>query len=245
MPLAKDRAIVLHKTDLKEYDEIATMLGREHGLIQLVCRGSRRAKGRLRGIIEPLHEIDVVYYEKEGADLGNLNQANLLDSHQAAKRDMASLAAGLFLLEVTRKCLAPGDPAEEVYDALAGQLARFPRRQPSAATVEHLASLAAALGYTPHFESCVVCTGAEEADLKGFSPEHGSLLCAACWSSDPRAVAMTGGTMRALVGLFAGEDAEELELRPIRGLRMALLRYLETHLDFRAKSLSFLLTAEE
>lgn len=249
MPLSKDTAIILHKNDLKEFDEIATMLTREHGVIQLVCRGSRRAKGRLRGTIEVLNLIDVVYYEKEGRELGNLNQASLLEGRLAIQSDMACLAVALFAAEVTRKLFPLADPHPEVFDTFQELLRRLPTvGAPSQESVRYLALLLPETGIAPQLGACIGCQGREDGDLVGFSAQHGGFLCAQCTEEDPAFIRLPGRMQQALRHLTEAPhrfDFGGFSLKELRLLRMVLLRCYEEQLDLRLKSLTFLLTAEE
>ena len=80
MPLYTADALVLRTYKLGEADRIVVFLTRDRGKKRGVAQGARRPRSKFRGALEPLTEIRVAYFEKEGRELVNLNYAETVRS---------------------------------------------------------------------------------------------------------------------------------------------------------------------
>lgn len=246
MSLHKTVAIVLGKHDLKEYDEIVSLFSPTYGQIRLVCRGTRRAKGRLRGIFELLNEVDLVYYEKEGKELGNLDQADLLDGRIRLRGRLHALGTGLLLAEVTRLAFPLHDPHPEVFSLLHSTLAELSEgAAPGLTGLRYLWRILPSIGYEADANACCCCGGSTGRDLFGFSRELGGLVCGGCLGQDVGTIRLAGPAML-LLRQLAQEAALEHDtpLSAVQAVRQALTAFLEHHLETRFRSLNFLLNVE-
>jgi DNA repair protein RecO (recombination protein O) len=245
MTIRKATAFVLHKNALKEYDEIVTLLSRERGLLSLVCRGTRRTKGKNRGLFEVPHLLDLVYYEKEGRELGNLNQAEILRSYGSVRERLESLVAALFFADLTRMVLLPADPHADVFKLLEGHLAALEAGgEPWRLTLSYVLRLLPPVGFAPEVSRCLLCRGTSDRELNAFSAMHGGLLCDGCRLSDEHAVRLTGLGVHLLRRFYleALPDWDEplTRIKDAQLLRRALVRFLEAQVGGRCRSLRFL-----
>jgi len=81
MPIYEDEAIVLRQYPLADSDSIVVMFGPKLGKIRVVARGIKKPRSRLSGCLEPLNHIQISFYEREGRDLGKVQQAELIHSY--------------------------------------------------------------------------------------------------------------------------------------------------------------------
>ena len=75
VPLYTADALVLRTYKLGETDRIVVFLTRDRGKKRGVAKGARRSRSRFMGALEPLTEVRVAYFEKEGRELVGLNYA--------------------------------------------------------------------------------------------------------------------------------------------------------------------------
>jgi DNA repair protein RecO (recombination protein O) len=75
VPLYTADALVLRTYKLGEADRIVVFLTRDRGKKRGVARGARRPRSSFMGALEPLTEVRVAYFEKEGRELVGLNYA--------------------------------------------------------------------------------------------------------------------------------------------------------------------------
>jgi len=75
VPLHTADALVLRTYKLAEADRIVVFLTRDRGKKRGVAKGARRPRSRFMGALEPLTEVRVAYFEREGRELVGLNYA--------------------------------------------------------------------------------------------------------------------------------------------------------------------------
>ena len=80
MPLHSGDALILRTYKLAEADRIVVFLTRDRGKKRGVAKGARRPRSRFTGALEPLTEVKVAYFEKEGRELVGINYAETVQS---------------------------------------------------------------------------------------------------------------------------------------------------------------------
>ena len=95
MALLATEALVLRGYKLGETSKVVVLLTRERGKLRAVARGARGGRPRYQSALEPLSEVRVTLYGRQGAELLRLGQAELL--HSAFRAGTRSLDAALFL----------------------------------------------------------------------------------------------------------------------------------------------------
>jgi len=116
MALLTTEALVLRGFNLGETSKVIVLLTREHGKVRAVARGARGGRPRYQSALEPLSEVRVTLYGRQGADLLRLGQAELM--HSAFRAGTRSLDAALFLsgcAELLDAFSSEGEAEEKVY----------------------------------------------------------------------------------------------------------------------------------
>jgi DNA repair protein RecO (recombination protein O) len=80
VPLYTADALVLRTYKLGEADRIVVFLTRDRGKKRGVAKGARRTRSRFTGALEPLTDVRVAYFEKQGRELVGLNYAETVRS---------------------------------------------------------------------------------------------------------------------------------------------------------------------
>lgn len=80
MPIHNVEAIVLRQYPLAEADRIIVLFSREHGKIRAVAKGARKPRNRLGGSLEPLNQVRIEYFAREGAELGRISRCEIIRS---------------------------------------------------------------------------------------------------------------------------------------------------------------------
>ena len=80
MPLHSGDALILRTYKLAEADRIVVFLTSDRGKKRGVAKGARRPRSRFTGALEPLTEVKVAYFEKEGRELVGINYAEMVQS---------------------------------------------------------------------------------------------------------------------------------------------------------------------
>jgi len=116
MALLTTEALVLRAYKLGESSKVVVLLTRERGKVRAVARGARGGRPRYQSALEPLSEVRVTLYGRQGAELLRIGQAELLRS--AFRLSERGLAAALFLsscAELLDAFSPEGEAEERVY----------------------------------------------------------------------------------------------------------------------------------
>lgn len=114
MPLRLANAFVLRTYPLKESDKIVSFFTREYGKCRGVARGARRPKSKFGSTLEPLTQVRVQFFEREGHDLANLDHCELIATMLGSPLDLATSTGIALMAEVADRML----PEREVNDAV-------------------------------------------------------------------------------------------------------------------------------
>ncbi len=117
MPLRVADAFILRTYPLKESDKIVSFFTREWGKRRGVARGARRPKSKFGACLEPLTQVRIQYFEREGKDLSTIDHCETVASMMPVLASSAgsllhSVAVSL-MVEVADRML----PDHEVNDA--------------------------------------------------------------------------------------------------------------------------------
>lgn len=118
MNYAKDIAIVLRRTNYGEKDRVIVVLGRHHGKMPLIAKGSRSAKSRLAGGIELFCEADISYVRGKN-DLATLTGARLKKPYGNIVNDIEKTMLAYETLKLIDRIVEDGH-GQEYFDILAG-----------------------------------------------------------------------------------------------------------------------------
>jgi DNA repair protein RecO (recombination protein O) len=240
-----------------EADRILHLFTRERGRVGAIAKGTRRARSRLGGLLEPFSQIDVQLHEGRG-DLATVTGADLVRSHQGLAQHPYRLAVGCIGLEAVLRLFIDYDPNPRAFDGLVRFMdvldgadrpgnggSELPAGDGAAPTGPALDPLALAFqlkllwlaGYLPHLGGCVSCGG--DGALVGFSAAAGGGVCAACQTG---ALAVSPGLFTGMRSLLEQPlaDAYAVDLPPPQAreaLRAIELVY-EHHGGFRMRTLA-------
>jgi DNA repair protein RecO (recombination protein O) len=182
MALLTTEALVLRGYKLGETSKLVVLLTRERGKLRAVARGARGARPRYQSALEPLSEVRVTLYGRQGTELYRLGQADLLHSaFRASTRSLESAMALSSACELIDAFCPEGEAEEKVYRLAAAIV----RAAEAGANPDMLgryleAWLLKLHGLHPPLDQCAGC-GAPlgGARLSYHRPAHG-FVCGAC-----------------------------------------------------------------
>ena len=114
MPLYTAEALVLRTYKLGEADRIVVFLTRDRGKKRGVAPNARKSRKRFGAALEPLTEVRVSYFEKEGRDLVGLNYAEPVRSPLSSGSPEA-LGYSHYFAELIDEWAAEADVDERLY----------------------------------------------------------------------------------------------------------------------------------
>lgn len=148
----KTRGIVLRRMDLNEADQIVTVLTEDEGKTSLVAKGSKRLKSKFCGRLEPFYHLGLNYYQ--GRDLGNLDEAEILDVFAPLELDLKSKSILFYMAEITAKLVADGQECRDVYDLLKDCLTEFEEKCDEVLLLGYMVKLLTRLGFMAPWNVC-------------------------------------------------------------------------------------------
>ncbi len=171
---------MLQRRPLGERDDLLVCLGRRAGRLSAVVKGSRTARSRVGGLLEPPVELEARL--RPGRNLDQLSQPTLRRGFGRLKADLGRLMTAGFLGRLFLACLAEREGGDSCYDLLNSLFLQLEEGRPVVAVgLSAQELLLQELGLAPHLGSCVNC-GSQ--DWTGFAASEGGLLCSACYRGE-------------------------------------------------------------
>jgi DNA repair protein RecO (recombination protein O) len=127
MPTVTDDAIVLRLVDWSETSHIVGLLTRGHGKVSATAKGAKRqtpsVQAKFSGGLEVATLGEAVLIIREGRDLANLTEWNLVNAHWRLRRDLRSYELAMYAVDLTHHMLHDHDPHPRSFEALREVLA--------------------------------------------------------------------------------------------------------------------------
>ncbi len=248
MALTRCEAVVVRTYALGDTSRIAVLFSREFGLIRGVAKGARGPRRPFGAGLEPLSQVDVVLYRKDGRDLDLLSKVDVI----AAWPDLgfARVVHAQAVLEFVDRLVWETEHEPRLYDLVLAAIAAL-RVAPDEKTLASITLAfqlqgAGVLGYRPVADRCAGC-GAPPADR--WAPARGGAVCARCAEGEGTVAVVSRealtGIARALALDLADPEAPFASARAGEMLRLVEL-HLKHHVPRFAgfKSLAMLLSLE-
>jgi DNA repair protein RecO (recombination protein O) len=108
-------AFILGTYPLRERDRIVSFLTRDGGKKRGVARGARAPKSAFAGALEPMTEVRMLYFEREGRELVSLDSADVIRSSFPLSNDLDRALLLSALAESLQTFVSDSDPAEPFY----------------------------------------------------------------------------------------------------------------------------------
>lgn len=115
MPAQVSETFVLRTYPFREADLIVSFFTRDQGKLRGVARRARKPKSTFGSGLERLSHVRMSYYQKEHAELANLNSCELIDSQFDLGSDYAHGVALDFFTEASEHLLPPHEPNERFF----------------------------------------------------------------------------------------------------------------------------------
>jgi DNA repair protein RecO (recombination protein O) len=179
-PIASD-ALVLRTYKLGETSKVVVLLTRERGKVRAVAKGARGARSRYQSALEPLSEVRVGLYGRQGADLYRLGPCELVRSaFPAAGRLEGALALGYFA-ELLEAFAQEGEAEDAVYRLALAVVRAAEEGMPVTLLARYLEAWLLKLhGLYPPLDRCSRCGAALPAGALAYHRLSHGFVCGAC-----------------------------------------------------------------
>lgn len=255
--LTRLEALLLAQYATGESSEVLHIFSPTHGRLSVMVKGARSAKAKYGFALQPLHELELLLYLREGAELGTLREASVLHAPHALSHDPVRLALAGVLVELAAENAPHGSPAEELYAAARAAVRALeaesaPEAQLAAALRSTLTILRIA-GYAPRLDPALLRPwpgGERKPRVFSLALESGRVSAPPrqpeaepSWPRyappDAEACALPPAAVRFLFEAQHGGDPQPLPRGAALQFFDALLRFAESHLERPLRSARF------
>ena len=222
----------MRRLPLGEHDDLVVAFGLESGRFSAVSKGSRKARSRLAGLLEPPVELEGNLRHRPGLD--SLSQVQLRRAFAGLRRRLEALLTAGFLARLFGEALPEGSPLPDAYSlfgALHERLAAGEQVAPVALWGQD--RLLAEMGLEIAIECCLGCG---DTRVRGYSARDGGVLCGDCYGG--AGFSVSTGSLSALQALRATPAREALPAIPpadVREIGRMLKAQMQYHMGLPDK----------
>ena len=246
----KARGIVLRKTKLGEKDLIVTLLSEDGSLLRAVAKGARKPGGSLAARIDLFRVVDALL--AKGRNLDVIAEAKLAADDDAVPFGLEQSACASVVAEIVCTVAQEGLEHPRLFamtSTALPEIARSDARTALGVMTADLLKTLASEGFTPSFDTCVVCGKPVNAGNAGgsvaVSLEDGGVVCPLCQRpSDAVLVdaAVLAWAKVLLYTRFADVGDLEIDERTTFGVLHFARQWARVHAGKDLKSLDFVFT---
>ena len=189
-------ALVLRRSEYRDYDRMLTLLTAEHGKLEAVARGCRRPKSELINAAEPFvcgqYQL---YYNHERY---SVVQCRVTEGFYELRKDLDKLTLGVEWLKLLETMAVSNEPQNALFDMALSALSylTYSDIEKKLLHVMFQMKLMYLSGFAPVADRCAVCGKSASATRLGFDPRRGGCICDSC---APHAKALGEGARRILM----------------------------------------------
>jgi DNA repair protein RecO (recombination protein O) len=161
VPVISSDAFVLRTYKIGETSKVVVLLTRDRGKVRAVARGARGQRSRYRSSLEPLSEVRVGLYGRQGAELLRIGPCELLRSaFRATGRGLEASLTLQYLAELIDAFAQEGEAEEKVYRLAHAVVTAAEEDVPALALGRYLEAWLLRLhGIYPPLDRCAGCGG--------------------------------------------------------------------------------------
>lgn len=246
MPFYESEALALRTYDLSEADKIVVFFTQRYGKIRAVAAGAKRPRSRFGSCFEPLTYLKLGFYEKEGAELAKVTQADILYSPYTAGSSLYRATYCSYFCELLNEFTQARDANDHIFRLAIATLEAVDPHADGDEFVPYAEGLARYFeawilkleGLWPTCTVCSQCRASTEGEPVRLFLETSAVLCRRC--AEKGGLLISADTQAVLTTIFRQHPAEFAQ-EPIHAARLGEVeqltqRLITHHLDRRLKS---------
>jgi DNA repair protein RecO (recombination protein O) len=239
MPVHEAEAIVLRQYSLSDSDRIIVFITREYGKIRAAAQGVKKLHNRIAGCLEPLNHIQLEFWAREGRELGQVRQAELIHSYLGKTCSLPQIYAFSYFAEIANEIVQDNQANHALFRLLLASLDTGERYIVNQSLVRYFEIWCLKLsGLFPNYAYCSNCGKCVKDD--GFFAwiEAGQARCRAC--AQGRGLRVGAAACAALEAMMK-LPPEQFSVQPLIGeaavdIERLSQKLLSLHLEKQLKS---------
>lgn len=179
--ISKFEGIVISTTTYGENSSIINILTKNHGLVGVMCKGSKSLKNPLR-IKTQKFTYGYFYLTYNENKLSKLNDVDIIDNFNTIKTDLTLISYLSYLTELTYQVVKQND-APKIFDLFIETIKKINDKQvPLIMTNILEIKYLDYLGVSLNLDSCIKC-GSRKGIIT-ISPTEGGYICQNCYRNE-------------------------------------------------------------
>ncbi len=238
MEIISIEGISLSETNYSESSKILNVLTKEHGLIGIISKGSRRIKSKLRGISRKLmYGTYHIYYKEKG--LSTLIGVDVINSFDKTIMDLKKVSYASYIIDLINQ-IAKQNEDEQLFDLLKNTLLKIEEGyNPEILTMILELQALNFLGVAPALDGCSICGNPK--NIITLNSTAGGYICKDCYHNE----ALVSDKTIKLIRMFYYVDIEKITKLEVKNdvlkeIKYFLDDYYERYTGLFLKSKNFL-----
>lgn len=173
-------ALVLRRSDYRDYDRMVTLLSPTMGRVEAIVRGCRRPRSPLMNAAEPFCAGEYTLLPAKGRL--SVTGCAIRESFYELRADYDKLVHGAYYLHLLSLAALPDTPSRELFDLGLQALAHvsYGDLPPELVTAMFEMHYMALMGQSPRVDECVRCGRPMAGENGAFNEALGGAVCSAC-----------------------------------------------------------------
>jgi DNA repair protein RecO (recombination protein O) len=182
MPLLSSDALILRTYKVGETSKVVVLLTRERGKVRAVAKGARSGRPRYQSALEPLSEVRVGLYGRQGAELLRMGPCELLRSaFRAGERGLTEALHLSYFAELIDAFAQEGEAEDDVYRLALAVVRAALGGSDTGVLARYLEAWLLKLhGLYPPLDRCASCERALGAGGLDYDAEARGFVCGSC-----------------------------------------------------------------
>jgi len=181
MPVHEAEAIVLRQYSLSDSDRIVVFITREYGKVRAVAKGVKKPKSRIAGCLEPLNHIRLAFFVREGRELHQVRNAELIHAFLGKNTSVDRLYAFSYFAEIASELVQENQPNPALFRLLLASVETGEKIPALRSLVRYYEVWSLKLsGLLPNYAYCSNCGKCVKDEGFFAWPESGQVRCYAC-----------------------------------------------------------------
>ncbi|HOK35080.1 MAG TPA: DNA repair protein RecO [Candidatus Pacearchaeota archaeon] len=179
----KTKAIVLLKKDIGEADQLFTLYTENFGKIEVLGKGIRKIKAKLRGALQDLNYISLEFVQ--GKNFFIATDAILKNRFKTIKKEIKRYRFALYLCDLTNKFVKEEERDEKIWQLLLETTYNLQLTTYNLGLIVRYFewNLLSLLGFEPELYHCVLCQERISQGKFYFSAKEGGVICNKCFQT--------------------------------------------------------------
>lgn len=255
MKSIETKSLLVKCTNYGESDKIVTLMTEDLGKIQGIAKGARRSIKRFGGCLEQFTLVNMTIRPKKG--LSFIEEGHVIKNFKSIKSDLAKIAYGSYLLELTSTIFLEGETHEgrSLYELLISGIEQMEHSDnPEETAREYDMKILSRMGYMPSLLACVVCDKKlldangqafskknSQNSSVGFSWARGGIVCGDCQKKTGEELHYVSvGTLKTLNAAVLRPVS--FTMNALSESEMIIPPFIAYHMGTNLKSLEFIRT---